>query len=157
MQKSIFSILYSKFLRYLDETPFFNLFTSFAKVASWLLISIVLVNMPDSQEKLALLVKWHDFAAIKILTSFVLVFHIRVIISFGKSVLQRILDDVAALFQRFEEAQPMYHGIPVPELVDYLFLGSAYSRDEFCSRFAVARKVFDDMAEAFDTHGVFMR
>lgn len=82
MQKSIFSIFYSKFLRYLDETPFFTLFTSIAKVACWLLISVILVNMPESQEKLAILIKSHDFAAVKILTSFILVFHIRVILNF---------------------------------------------------------------------------
>lgn len=157
MQKSIFSILYSKFLRYLDETSFFNLFTSFAKVASWLLISLLLVNMPDSQEKLTMLVKWHDFAAIKILTSFILVFHIRSIISLWRKILQRIRDDLAWVFQRFEEAQPMYQGIPVSELVDYLFLESAYSRDDFCQRFAVARRVFDDMADAFDTQWIFKR
>lgn len=51
----------------------------------------------------------------------------------------------------------MYKNIPLIELVDYLFTSSGYSRAEFCEKFAVSRKVFDDMANSFDSIGVFVR
>lgn len=51
----------------------------------------------------------------------------------------------------------LYQGIPIIELVDYLFTSSSYSRNEFCERFAVSRKVFDDLASGFDKIGVFIR
>lgn len=52
---------------------------------------------------------------------------------------------------------PQYFGIPVIELVDYIFTAPSYSRTEFCEHFGVARKVFDDLASGFDTIGVFSR
>lgn len=52
---------------------------------------------------------------------------------------------------------PQYFGIPVIELVDYIFTAPTYSRSEFCEGFAVSRKVFDDLASGLDKIGVFTR
>ena len=89
----MFSIFYSKFLKYLEVTPFFNLFTTFAKVTSWLLISIILINMPESKENLAIAIKWHDFAILKILTSFLLVFHMGSLVFYMKKVYKSLIDE----------------------------------------------------------------
>lgn len=98
----MFSIFYSKFLRYLDETSFFVLFTTFAKLASWLLISIILVNMPESKENIAIALKWHDFAVIKIFTSFVLVFHAKSIISYAKKILDSLMSELYGISEQLK-------------------------------------------------------
>lgn len=146
------SIFYTKFLKYLEVTPFFDLFTTFAKVATWLTISIILINMQESKENIAMLVKWNDFAILKILTSFLLVFHIKAIIILIKKAWKSLMDEISA-----DHEWSIYQGIPVTELTDYVVTSKSYSRAEFCERFAVARSVFDDLADGLDKIGVFVR
>ena len=80
MQKSIFSILWGKFLKTLEASTWETIFITIAKLFSWSIISLVLVNIPGTTEKLAMALKWHDFAILKILGAFILVF-------FSKSIL----------------------------------------------------------------------
>ena len=156
MQKSIISILYSKFLRYLEETPSSDIFISFAKLFCWGITSISLVNIPEARENFAMAIKWHDFAIIKIFTSFLLVFYIQEIGNLLKSLFFWVVWSFEEFLPKKEEGKK-YQGIPLIELVDYLFSAKSYSRNEFCEHFAVSRKVFDDMAEWFDKIGVFVR
>ncbi len=153
----MFSIFYSKFLRYLDESSFFSLFTTFAKLASWLLISIILVNMPESKENLAMALKWHDFAIIKILTSFLLVFHIKSIISVVRKVWKSLMDELSGFSGYLNPHGEMYHWIPVVELVDYLFSGNPLGRTQFCDHFGVSRSTYDEIFSGLDSIQVFSR
>lgn len=146
MQKSVFSILYSKFLRYIEDHTFGELAQTVAKLFCWLVISTSLVNIPEARENLAMAIKWQDFAILKIFTSFLLVFYIREIGNLLKSLFFWILESFEEFLPKKEEGKK-YQGIPLIELVDYLFSSGGYSRNEFCDHFAVSRKVFDDMAE----------
>jgi len=153
----MFSIFYSKFLRYLDESSFFSLFTTFAKLASWLLISIIFINMPESQEKLAMAFNYGNFAIIKILTSFLLVFHFKMIIILIKRIWKSLLDELSGKIRQFTPHGDIYHGIPVVELVDYLFSGNPLGRTQFCDHFGVSRSTYDEIFSGLDSIQVFSR
>lgn len=156
MQKTIFSILWGKFLETLERATWEDLFFTGAKLFCWSIISLVLVNIPETTEKLAMAIKWHDFAILKVLGAFTVVFFYKNILSIGKSLYFWILDNIPEL-PKMPVHGPQYFGIPVIELVDYIFTASSYSRTEFCEHFGVARKVFDDLASGLDTIGVFSR
>lgn len=156
MQKSIFSILWGKFLETLEASTWETIFITIAKLFSWSIISLVLVNIPGTTEKLAMALKWHDFAILKVLGAFMVVFFYKNILSLGKSLYFWILDNIPEI-QKMPVHGPQYFGIPVIELVDYIFTASSYSRTEFCEHFGVARKVFDDLASGLDSIGVFSR
>lgn len=51
----------------------------------------------------------------------------------------------------------MYHGIPVVELVDYLFSSSPLGRTQFCDHFGVSRSTYDDIFSGLDSIKVFTR
>jgi hypothetical protein len=114
------------------------------------------VNIPETRENFAMVVKWHDFAILKILASFTVVFFLKNILFSVKSLYFWILDSLPE-FPKMPVHGPQYFGIPVIELVDYIFTASSYSRTEFCEYFGVSRKVFDDLANGFDSIGVFSR
>lgn len=156
MQKTIFSILWAKFLETLERATWEDLFLTSAKLFSWSIISLFLVNIPSASEKLAMAIKWHDFAICKILGAFIVVFSHKLIISAVKSVYFWILDNIPEL-PKTPVHGPQYFGIPVIELVDYIFSASSYSRTEFCEYFGVSRKVFDDLASGLDKIEVFVR
>lgn len=147
-------ILYSKFLRYIDDHTFWELAQTMAKLFCWVSISIFLVNIPEARENLTKAIKWHDFAMIKIFGSFLLVFYIQEILGFVKNIIFSLIQEIHGIFPKEGN---LYKWIPIIELVDYLFSSEWYSRAEFCDHFGVSRKVFDDMAEWFDKIGVFIR
>jgi hypothetical protein len=134
MQKSIFSILWGKFLETLEASTWETIFITIAKLFSWSIISLVLVNIPGTTEKLAMALKWHDFAILKILGAFTVVFFSKSIFSLGKSLYFWILDSIPE-FPKMPVHGPQYFGIPVIELVDYIFTAPSYSRSEFCEHF----------------------
>lgn len=115
-----------------------------------------LVNIPDTTQKLTTAIKWHDFAILKILCVFTVIFFYKNIISILEDIYFWILDSIPEL-PKAPIHGPQYFGIPISELVDYIFSAPSYSRAEFCEQFAVSRKVFDDLASGFDTIGVFSR
>lgn len=156
IQISLFSILYSKFLRYIEDTPASDLFISFAKLFTWSIISISLINIPESIENLAIALKWYDFAILKILTSFVLVFHSKNIVRMCKNIMTWIVDELNTLIPKKTEWN-LYQWIPIIELVDYLFTSPSYGRSEFCEKFAVSRTVFDSLFSSFDKLMVTVR
>lgn len=94
MQKTIFSILWNKFLTTLEESSWEDIFISCAKLFTWSIISLFLINTPDSIEKLAMAIKWHDFAILKIFGAFTLVFFSKSLFSLGKSLYFWILDSI---------------------------------------------------------------
>lgn len=147
-------ILYSKFLRYIDESTFGDLAQTMAKLFCWAVISISLVNIPEARENFAMAIKWHNFALPKIFASYLFIFYIREILGFIKNIIFSLLEEIHGIFPK---EWNMYKWIPIIELVDYLFSSEWYSRAEFCDHFGVSRKVFDDMAEWFDKIGVFIR
>jgi hypothetical protein len=107
-------------------------------------------------EKLLYVVKYGDFAIIKILLAFIVVYFAREIIGAIKSFFSYLRDLIPEI-PKDPVHGPIYMGIPVVELVDYLFTSESYNRDIFCSHFAVGRKVFDDLASSLDSIKVFVR
>lgn len=158
IHRSLSSVLWSKLLDTIEVATWQEIFITFAKVFSWLVISYSLVNIPDLSEKVIALAKYYDFAILKISFVFVLVFFARDILRVCSSVYFWISEHIPTIeIPRAEVLGPIYNGIPVVELVDYIFTASSYSRSDFCERFAVGRKVFDDLASSLDHIKVFVR
>lgn len=156
--RSLSSVLFSKLLDTIEQATWVGIFTTFAKVFSWLVISMALVNMRDLDEKILALAKWQDFAILKISLAFVLVFYAREIYRAFVSAFYWISENIPTIeLPKSEVLGPLYNGIPVVELVDYIFTTPTYSRADFCERFAVARKIFDDLASGLDNVKVFVR
>lgn len=94
MQKSISSVLWIKFLETLERSSWEDIAISIAKVVCWSFISIFLINVPESVEKLAIAIKWHDFAIVKIISAFFLVYFAKNIISMIQSFYFWILESL---------------------------------------------------------------
>lgn len=154
--RSLGSVIYNKFLSYVEENTTVDIFIDFAKAFTWIVISIFLVNIPVAMEKLLYVVKYGDFAIIKILLAFIVVYFARDILGAIKSFFSYLRDLIPEI-PKDPVHGPIYMGIPVVELVDYLFTSESYNRDLFCSHFAVGRKVFDDLASSLDSIKVFVR
>lgn len=136
--RTLSGILWNKFLDTLSCSSWFDIFTTVAKVFSWLIISVLLINISESKENLTMALKWHDFLIIKVLTSFCLVFFAPFLISGVKKVFSWFFEELNELYGKMEILKPhgpMYQGIPIIELVDYLFLEKSFSRAEFCEKF----------------------
>lgn len=158
IHRSLSSVLWSKLLDTIEGATWYELFITFAKIFSWIIISYSLVNMRDLDEKIIALAYWQDFAILKISFVFVLVFYSRVIYRVLSSAFLWISEHIPTIeIPRADVLGPIYNGIPVVELVDYIFTAPSYSRADFCERFAVGRKVFDDLASSLDHIGVFVR
>ena len=156
MQKTIFSILWNKFLTTLEQSSWYDISLTCTKLLTWSFISIFLINIPESMEKLAIALKWYDFAILKILAVFIFVFYSKSIFSIWKKVYSLILESIPEL-PKTPVHWPQYFWIPIIELVDYIFTSTSYSRSDFCEHFGVSRKVFDDLANWFDKIEVFTR
>lgn len=154
--RSLGSVIYNKFLSYVEENTAVDIFIDFAKAFTWIVISISLVNIPVATEKLLYVVKYGDFAIVKILLAFIVVYFARDILGAVKSFFSYLRDLIPEI-PKDPVHGPIYMGIPVVELVDYLFTAENYNRDLFCSHFAVGRKVFDTLASGLDNIGVFAR
>lgn len=82
--------------------------------------------------------KWHDFLIIKVFGSFLLVFFAPLFVDISKKAINHVFETLNELYGKIEQLKPhgpMYQGIPIIELVDYLFLEKSFSRAEFCERF----------------------
>lgn len=154
--RTISGILWNKFLDTLHESSWYDIFLTFAKCFCWLIISLSLINIPASIENLSIALKWHDFAILKILGSFIGIFCAPLIARSSKKAFEWMKDHIPEI-PKIPVHGPSYMWIPIIELVDYLFTSDIFSRSEFCERFAVSRKVFDDMSNSFDSLRVFVR
>ena len=67
------------------------------------------------------------------------------------------MDEMSGYSGQLKSHGPMYHGIPVVELVDYLFSGSPLGRVQFCEYFGVSRTTYDDIFSGLDSIKVFSR
>lgn len=102
--------------------------------------------------------KWADFAVPKTLAAFGFVFSWR----FWVLMLQRAWDWVSAFevpaAAPVREDVPSFYGLPVVELVEYLFAGDgSFRRDDVEARFAMPRNKFDEMAKKMDGVKIFVR
>ena len=154
--RTISGILWNKFLDTLHDSSWYDIFLTVAKSISWLMICIFLINTHWTIENLAMAIKWYDFAILKILGTFIIVFCAPLLTASGKKLLEWIKNNIPEL-PKIPVHGPQYMWIPIIELVDYLFTSDSFSRNEFCEKFAVSRKVFDDMANSFDSLRVFVR
>lgn len=158
--RTISGILWNKFLDTLHRATWEEIFLVSSKVFCWWILSMVLVFIPESSEKLTMALKYGNFAILKILWTFLLVFFSPFIFRKLKELFSSLTIYLVELFSKISEMKPhgpLYQGIPIIELVDYLFLEDSFSRSEFCDYFWVSRKVFDDIATAFDKLKIFVR
>lgn len=95
--RTISGILWNKFLDTLHESSWYDIFLTLAKCFCWLVISLSLINIPASIENLSIALKWHDFAILKILVSFIGIFCAPLLISSGKKVLEWIKNNIPEL------------------------------------------------------------
>lgn len=154
--RSLSSIIYNKFLTYVENNSAVDIFIDFSKAFTWIVISISLVNIPVALEKIVYVVNYGDFAIIKILLAFIVIYFSREILGALRSFVSYIRDSIPEI-PKAPVHGPIFMGIPIVELVDYIFTAENYNRDLFCTHFSVGRKVFDTIASGFDTIGVFAR
>lgn len=95
--RTISGILWNKFLDTLHESSWYDIFLTLAKCFCWLIASVFLINTPDTLEKLAMALKWYDFAIIKVLFVFWLVFFYPLFIGLGKKVFDWIKNNIPEL------------------------------------------------------------
>lgn len=95
--RTISGILWNKFLDTLYESSWHDIFLALAKCFCWLIISLSLINIPASLENLTIALKWHDFAILKILGTFIIIFCAPLLISSGKKVLEWIKNNIPEL------------------------------------------------------------
>lgn len=95
--RTISGILWNKFLDTLHESSWYDIFLTFAKCFCWLIISLSLINIPASIENLTIALKWHDFAILKVLGSFILIFCAPLIARSSKKVFEWIKNNIPEL------------------------------------------------------------
>lgn len=156
LRRTLLSVFWEKFLDTVEGATWSEIFVAFSRVFCFLVISYVLINIRDFDGKIVAIVKYESFAILKVSFVFLLVFYSRAIYNTLENALYWILENFKEEITE-ETHGPLYSGIPIVELVDYLFTASSYSRTDFCEYFAVSRKVFDDLASGLDNIGVFVR
>lgn len=95
--RTISGILWNKFLDTLHDSSWYDIFLTFAKCFCWLIISLSLINIPASIENLSIALKWHDFAILKILGSFIGIFCAPLIARSSKKVFELIKNNIPEL------------------------------------------------------------
>jgi len=95
--RTISGILWNKFLDSLYESSWYDILLTFAKCFCWLVICIFLINTHWTIENLAMALKWYDFAILKILGTFIIIFCAPLLTASGKKVFEWIKNNIPEL------------------------------------------------------------
>lgn len=154
--KTLFSILWGKFLASVESASWSEIFVGFAKFFCALVIGASLCDISTAADTFFAFYRWADYAVVKFLVAFLLVFGGRWYIS----PVLGLFDSLRAEFEvvsRGNSEDPLFYGIPVVELVEYMFEGRGFVRSEVERRFGISRNKFDEMAKKLDDVSVFVR
>lgn len=97
---------------------------------------------------------------LKIIGAFFAVFGWKNILWVTKKTLSWVREYILDIIpeKKDESDIPLFYGIPVVELVEYLFSGDgSFRRDDVEAQFAIPRNRFDEMAKKMDSVKIFVR
>lgn len=154
--KTLFSILWGKFLASVESASWSEIFVGFAKFFSALVIGASLCDISMAADTFVAVYRWADYALLKFLGAFLLVFGGRWYISPVLGLFDSLRAEFAS-FSRGVSEDPLFYGVPVVELVEYMFSGRGFVRSEVERRFGIPRNKFDEMAKKLDDVRVFVR
>ena len=149
-KRTVSGILWGKFLDYLSESTWSSIISVFSKGVLSLFIGLCLIDLPLALQIVKKGVFMGDFAIIKMVSAFILVFHWKIWVGW-------ISDALGSFSTKLEEDTPLFYGIPVHELIDYIFEHETFSRIDVEKRFAISRKSFDSMAKEMERVCIFQR
>lgn len=156
-EKSLSSVLWYKFLSYLEENSLLSFFCIVCKVLISCVLAASLLDIRAAVEMLVASLKWANFAVPKLFLSFTLVFSWKIWFFWVKNRAISFFSYISVCI-RPKMSGASFYGIPVVELVEYLFSGDgSFRRDDIERRFAIPRNRFDEMAKLLDDYGVFTR
>ncbi len=98
-----------------------------------------------------------DFMLAKLFLGFLLVFGWRLWVSSVRWIVYHVKDSVEEILSKTQEAESSIRGIPIPELVDYVFETKGFRIKETMERFAISRGTYDFLVNGFDLSSVFIR
>ena len=156
MSRTFSSILWDKVLDSVERSSWFDMFITGAKVFCWLVICFSLVDIRTAGDTFLSVVRWADYGILKFLGAFFVVFGGRWYICAFSSLARyvgEIIDDLRVV----DTDEPLFYGIPVVELVEYMFSGRGFVRSDIERIFAIPRNKFDEMAKKLDDVKVFVR
>lgn len=155
--KTLFRILREKFLLIVEEATFQEIYTFIFKAILFVFFSFLLVNIEGTFENLKKAAFFNEFAPLKVILIFFLVFFYTKYIKAFKSLKKYVLAKFEKIGQEETLSGKVFFGIPIFELVDYLFTKKTFKREEVEIIFSLPRNRFDVMAKLMDSVGIFIR
>lgn len=156
MKRTFFSLLWDKFLDLVEGSSWSAMFIFCAKVFCWAVVCFCFVDIRNALDSIIGVIRWSDYAILKFLGAFFVVFgggwYTRAFSSVSRYI-GEIMDD----FRVVESDEPLFYGIPVVEMVEYIFSGRGFVRSDIERKFAIPRNKFDEMAKKLDEVKVFVR
>lgn len=157
-RRTVSGILWDKCLDSLERSSWGSLAWTLCRVVLSLVLAASLFDVHAAASLFVAVAKWADFAVPKTLGAFAFVFAWRLWAFLLRKCWEWVSSIELPAPAPVREEVPTFYGVPVVELVEYLFAGDgSFRRDDVEARFAMPRNKFDEMAKKMDGVKIFVR
>lgn len=157
-RRTVSGILWDKCLDSLEHNSWGSIFSTLGKCVFSLVLAASLFDVQAAVNLFVAVARWADFAVPKTLAAFGFVFAWRAWWFLLRKSWELVSSFELPAPAPVREEVPTFYGVPVVELVEYLFAGDgSFRRDDVEARFAMPRNKFDEMAKKMDGVKIFVR
>lgn len=146
--KTISSVLYFKFIDYLDNNKLSKVTTPIFMVIMAILLAFALSNIRLALETCKIALLFHDFILPKFIFSLLIIWNYRFVYECFKNVF-------ALPVQKIEV--DTFLGMEIQEIVDYILENKTFRREEFSKQFSIGRDTAEKLAKKLDAMNLFVR
>lgn len=150
--KTVSSVLASKLAAFIEAHSFTALVTYLGLVFLAGYLSSVVVDASGTWSFTVSLLRWHDWAPVKVIGTFAAVWNARTIWTAVFGWLIGIIEMLSG-----ESVTDTIDGIPTTELLDWLFTHQSFKREEVKAHFGIAHHRYNALAQKLEDLGVLIR
>lgn len=146
----VFSIIWEKILEDIRKESLRNIYKTFTKIVSTTFLFFFLVDIPENIKRLKYAVFLWDMVFLKIVVSILIVWKFSAFISLWNYIEEWFE------WMTVKDTREWY-GVPITEIVEYLFLNKNFPRQNIMDLFWVSRSTADIMASEMERVKILIR
>lgn len=147
--KSLIIVLWYKIVDLIAEYTILQIFSFIGLSLLAGLLSALVINLDATSSTLLNITRWHNFAIVKILSIYALVYNARTLYAMSR--------DYAFSIVELFSGQTICHtldGVPVSEILDHLFTDKSFKRDDIESKFSLPRYKVTELTKNLKRVGI---
>lgn len=150
-ERSVWMILWNKFLDILENSTFRQIISVILLVIISLILTLILTYTEKATEVVFIVFKFKNYFFPKMIWSFFIVFKFKIIFD----LIKQMIPDFPEIKE--EPTGDTIDWIPTIEMLDHLFEFESFKRDDIEKKFKIPRNRFTELAQKLEDLGVLVR